>query len=55
MTEEKIIFGMTPEKFKETILTSLVMSAFGFGMAFISIAVRNYFERKTELRNQEFL
>ena len=48
MTEDNLIIGMTPEKFKETMLTSLVMSAFGFGMAFISIVVKNYFEEKIE-------
>lgn len=40
------ILGMSKEEFKETILTAAVMSVFGFGMAFISLLVKNYFEEK---------
>lgn len=46
--ETDLILGMTREKFKETMLTSLVMSGFGFAMAFVSIVVKNYFEGKIE-------
>lgn len=47
MTEDTIL-GMTREEFKESVLTSLVMSAVSFGMVFVGMIVKNYFKETIE-------
>lgn len=46
MTETDTILGMSHEEFKETMLTSLVMSGLSFAMVFVGMLVKNYFKEK---------
>ena len=46
MTETDTILGMSKEEFKETMITSAIMSGISFLTVFVGMIVKNYVEDK---------